>query len=50
MNEVIVSVEDKIKELSERLDLVKNGDKKVFIGDMEKLNYDLAVILERFTR
>jgi hypothetical protein len=50
MKEELLKAELKLVELNQLLVLIKSAelDRSLFIGDIEKLNYDLEMILERF--
>ncbi|ENV09278.1 hypothetical protein F966_01934 [Acinetobacter higginsii] len=50
MNEELMKAQLKLVELNELLMLIKSAelDHSYFIGDIQKLNYDLDIILERF--
>lgn len=50
MNEEVMKAQLKLVELNELLMLIKSAelDHSYFIGDIQKLNYDIDIILERF--
>ena len=50
VNEEILKAQLKLVKLNELLMMLKEHEHSYMIGDLEKLNYDLEVILERFTR
>lgn len=51
MNEELMKAQLKLVQLNELLMLIKEQemDKNYFIGDIEKLNHDLQIILDRMS-
>ncbi|WP_171194746.1 hypothetical protein [Acinetobacter sp. A47] len=47
VNEEILKAQDKLVQLNDLLTMLKEKDHSYLAGDIEKVNYDLEIILER---